>query len=79
MVVTELGIVIEVRSEQRLKTSFPMVVTELGIVIEVRPVRAEKAPFSMLVTELGMIVEELPAIRALSLFRINALQFSRES
>ena len=35
IVVTELGIVTEVRPEQPEKTLFPILVTELGIVIEV--------------------------------------------
>ena len=35
MLVTELGIVIEVNEEQPLKAAPPMLVTELGIVIEV--------------------------------------------
>ena len=36
MVVTEEGMVIEVRDEQLLNAPFPMVVTEEGMVIEVR-------------------------------------------
>ena len=36
ILVTELGIVIEVRLEQREKAVFPILVTELGIEIEVR-------------------------------------------
>ncbi len=36
MLVTELGIVTEVRPLQRLKVHSPMLVTELGIVTEVR-------------------------------------------
>ena len=37
MLVTELGIVIEVKPEQYDKAPSPMLVTELGIVIEVKP------------------------------------------
>jgi hypothetical protein len=36
MLVTLLGIVIEVREEQRSKALYPMLVTLLGIVTEVR-------------------------------------------
>ena len=39
MLVTELGIVTEVRREQPENAEFPMLVTELGIVTEVRPVQ----------------------------------------
>lgn len=35
MLVTELGIVTEVRAEQYRNASFPMLVTELGMVTEV--------------------------------------------
>ena len=37
MLVTELGMVTEVRPEQLLNVAIPMLVTELGIVTEVRP------------------------------------------
>ena len=37
MLVTELGIVMEVKREQPEKALPPMLVTELGIVIEVKP------------------------------------------
>ena len=39
MLVTELGMVTEVRPEQALKASTPIFVTELGIVIDVSPVQ----------------------------------------
>ena len=39
MLVTELGIVIEVKPEQPWKHLSPKLVTELGIVIEVKPVQ----------------------------------------
>ena len=37
MLVTEFGIVTDVRPEQLWKAAHPMLVTEFGIVIEVRP------------------------------------------
>ena len=40
MLVTELGIVTEVREEQSRKASVLMLVTELGIVTEVREVQS---------------------------------------
>ena len=39
MLVTELGIVIEVKPVQIEKQYLPKLVTELGIVIEVKPVQ----------------------------------------
>ena len=39
MLVTELGIVIEVKPVQPEKQNGPKLVTELGIVIEVKPVQ----------------------------------------
>ena len=48
--VTELGIVIEVKPVQKAKHSFPKLVTELGIVIEVKPVQPEKQELPKLVT-----------------------------
>jgi hypothetical protein len=46
MLVTESGIVTEVRPVQPEKAYSPMLVTELGIVTEVRPVQPEKAECS---------------------------------
>ena len=43
MLVTELGMVIDVRPVQSPKASSPILVTELGIVIEVSPVQSLKA------------------------------------
>ena len=37
MLVTELGIVREVKPRQFAKVPYPMLVTELGIVMEVKP------------------------------------------
>ena len=51
MLVTELGMVTEVRPEQPEKALLPMLVTELGMVTEVRPEQPEKALLPMLVTE----------------------------
>ena len=44
MLVTLLGIVMEVRPEQLEKAELPMLVTLLGMVIEVSPGHHEKAP-----------------------------------
>ena len=41
ILVTEFGMVMEVRFQQLVKAYFPMLVTELGIVIEVRPEQPE--------------------------------------
>ena len=43
MLVTLLGIVIEVKEEQFKKASSPMLVTLLGIVIEIKEEQPEKA------------------------------------
>jgi hypothetical protein len=39
MLVTLLGMVMDVRPEQSLKAELPMLVTLLGIVIDVRPLQ----------------------------------------
>ena len=57
MLVTLLGIVIEVREEQSAKAPSPMLVTPLGIVIEVREEQAAKAPTPIFVTLLPMLTE----------------------
>ena len=51
MLVTELGIVTDVKPLQPRKALLPMLVTELGIVTDVKPVQKEKANSPMLVTE----------------------------
>lgn len=53
IVVTELGIVMEVRLLQPLKDIL-VLVTELGMIKEVRPLQPLKAPSMIAVTELGM-------------------------
>ena len=78
MLVTELGIVTEVRP-QYMKACVPMLVTELGMVTKVRPLQPEKAYSPMLVTELGIIVFLHPAIKVLEFVSMIALQLSRES
>ena len=57
MLVTLLGIVIEVRLEQPEKASLLILVTLLGIVIEVRLEQPEKAALLILVTLLGIVTE----------------------
>ena len=79
MLVTELGMVTEVREEQPRNADSPMLVTELGMVTEVRKEQPRNAWTPMLVTELGMVVDWHPAISVLEAVSIMALQFSRES
>ena len=55
MLVTLLGMVIEVRPEQPQNAVSPMLVTLLGMVTEVRPEHPKNAQFPMLVTLLGII------------------------
>ena len=55
MLVTLLGMVMEVRPEQPKNAPAPMLFTLLGIVIEVRPGQGENAKIPMLVTLLGII------------------------
>ena len=43
MLVTELGMVMEVREEHSQNAASPMLVTELGMVIEVREEQPENA------------------------------------
>ena len=60
MLVTLLGIVMEIRPEQWEKTFSPIDVTLLGIVTEVRPLQREKAPSPIDVTLLGIVTEVRP-------------------
>ena len=55
MLVTELGIVIDVSPLQTANAPEPMLVTELGIVTDDSPVQLENAELPMLVTELGIV------------------------
>ena len=57
--VTELGIVIEVKPVQPEKHPSKLV-TELGIVIEVKPQQYSKHLSPKLVTELGIVIEVKP-------------------
>ena len=57
MLVTESGMVIEVRDPHPSNASFPRLVTELGMVTEVRDPHCWNAESPMLVTELGMVTE----------------------
>ena len=79
MLVTELGIVTDVKPMQLQKASSPMLVTELGIVTDVKPSQPRKAYSPMLVTELGMIVFLHPVISVLVAVSIMALQLLRLS
>ena len=60
MLVTLLGIVIEVRPLQPSKAQDPMLVTLSGIVIEVRPMQSSNALFPMLVRLLEIVIEVRP-------------------
>ncbi len=51
MLVTLLGMVMEVKPLQFLKAELPMYVTLLGMVMEVKPLQEEKAYWPMDVTE----------------------------
>ena len=79
MVVTELGIMMEVRLEQLENALLPIEVTELGMLMEVRLEQPENALSPMEVTELGMAVFMQPAINVLVAVSIMALQLLRES
>ena len=57
MVVTELGIMMEVKLVQFKKARLPILITESGIVIDVRLLQQEKALLPIMVTFLGMIKE----------------------
>ena len=57
MLVTDFGILIDVRELQPEKAELPMLVTEFGILMEVKELQPKKAPDSMLVTELGILME----------------------
>ena len=54
IIVTLLGILMEVRLVQPLKAPYSMLVTLLGISMEVSPVQPSKAEISILVTLLGI-------------------------
>ena len=56
MLVTLLGMVIEVRPLHSSKAYFPILVTELGIAILVKPEHPENAPSLMDFTELGILI-----------------------
>ena len=57
MLVTELGILMEVKELQPWKAWLPMLVTELGMLMEVKALQPEKASSLMLVTEFGILME----------------------
>ena len=61
MLVTELGMVMEVRESQLKNALSPMLVTELGMVMEVMEVQYLNALFPMLVTELGRVTSPVAA------------------
>ena len=69
MLVTLLGIVIEVREEHLEKAEDPILVTLLGIVTDVKPEQCPNASYPILVTLLGMVMEvkrggDLPNVSA---------------
>ncbi len=59
MLVTELGMVTDVKPLQRKNAQSPMLVTEFGMVTEVKPL-FWNASEPMLVTEFGMVTEVKP-------------------
>ena len=60
MLVTLLGIVIEVKLEQLEKVLSPMLVRPSPMNTEVRPEHELKAEFPMLITLLGIVIEVKP-------------------
>ena len=79
ILVTEFGMITEIKPSQAQKAYSPMLVTDLPIVTEVKPEQPSKAYFPIFVTELGIMVFLHPAIKVLLLFSIMALLSSRES
>ena len=77
--VTEDGILMDVREEQLIKQYFPKLVTEDGILMDVREEHPSKQLLPKLVTEDGITVPAHPQIIVLLSVSITALQFSRES
>jgi hypothetical protein len=73
MLVTELGIVIDVSPVSTAKALLPMLVTELGIVTDVIDVMPSKARGLIVVTELGIVtdvIDPIPVIALLPLPKI---------
>ena len=62
MLVTLLGIVIEVSEEQPLKAPYPILVTLLGIVIEVSEEQSSKAEEDMLIVPSLISIVEFAGI-----------------
>ena len=60
ILVTEFGMITEIKPSQAQKAYSPMLVTDLPIVTEVKPEHSEKAYSPMLVTEFGMVMEVKP-------------------
>ena len=79
MLVTLLGMSMEVKLVQREKAYIPILVTPSGMVMEVRPLQPPKASSPMLVTLEGMTVFLHPAMSVFVDFSIMALQLLRES
>ena len=69
MVLTDLGILMEVKPVQSVKADPPMLVTFDGNVKEVKPVQPAKALFSMLVTLEGIVKE----VRATQFWNVPTL------
>ena len=79
MLVTLLGMVMEVRSVQPANALLYMDVTLLGMMMEVRPVQPKKATKPMDVTPSGIIVFMQPLINVFVAVSIMALQLFLES
>jgi hypothetical protein len=61
MLITKLGIAMDVKPLQFMNAPPPMLTTELGIITEVRNLHPENAPTPMLITEGGITTEVNPA------------------
>ena len=65
ILVTELGMVMDVKLLQLWKQPLPKLVTELGMVMEVKLLQSSKQELPKLVTELGIWLFLHPAINSL--------------
>ena len=79
MLVTELGMAMDVSPLHPLNAECPILETEFGMMMEVSSPQPANANCSMLVTELGIIVVLHPVIRLLEEVAMIALQLLRLS
>ena len=57
ILVTEFGIVTDVKPLQPEKAQSPILVTEFGIVTDVKPMQSLKAVYPIFVTEFGIVID----------------------